>query len=362
MDRVIIHVDFDHFYAQCEETRKPTLRASPLVICVFSGRGTDSGAVATANYVARKYDVKSGISISLARRRLADVPDAAFLPVDFEFYDSISERAMNIMQGYADTFEYVGRDEAYLDITARSSAKYETARHIAQQIKNSIRSELGLTCSIGISSNKLVAKIASNYQKPDGLTLVEPKNIKGFLVPMNIRAIPGLGKKAESRLKSMGIKTCEDLQRSNVFSMIEIFGRKTGAYIHNAALGQDDTIVAERGANLQYSKITTLEHNSTDVTFIEKSIPELCAKVHAVVLENSRTFRTVGIHIIQSDLITKSRSITLRKPTTSLKELEHAAKNLLHEALESQRVLVRRIGIKVSELGQAEGQRSMDDY
>ncbi len=362
MDRVVIHVDFDHFYAQCEETRRPLLRTVPLVICVFSGRGTDSGAVATANYVARKYDVKSGISISLARRRLKDAPDAQFLPVDFGFYGSVSERAMAIMRKHADVFEYVGRDEAYLDITSRSSANYKTALHIAQQIKNEIRSELLLTCSIGISSNKLIAKIASDYQKPDGLTLVEPDDISDFLAPMSIRAIPGLGKKTEIRLKSMGIKTVADLRQHSVFSLVEMLGKKTGTYIYNAAQGCDEAPVAERAASLQYSKIATLGHDSTDVTFIEKSIPGLCAKVHAAILADSRTFRTVGIHVIQSDLVTKSRSVTLRSPTASLQELERAAKSLLYEALESQRIPVRRIGVKASELGEAGGQQSMDDY
>lgn len=362
VDRVVIHVDFDHFYAQCEETRKPSLRAAPLVVCVFSGRGSDSGAVATANYIAREYDVRSGISVSLARRRLADAPNAQFLPVDFAFYESISESAMGIMSGYADIFEYVGRDEAYLDITTKSSADYNTALHIAQQIKNGIRTELSLTCSIGISSNRLVAKIASAHQKPDGLTLVKPGDIEGFLSPMSIRAIPGLGKKTESLLMSMGIRTITDLRECSVFRLVEILGRKTGTYLHNAAIGRDDTAVSERAANLQYSKIATLEHNSTDAVFIRKSIPALCAKVHEAVLKDARTFRTVGVHIIQSDLVTKSRSVTLRKPTSSLSEMERAATDLLCNMLESQKTLVRRIGVKVSELGKSEGQCSMDDY
>lgn len=362
MDRIIIHVDFDYFYAQCEETRKSSLRAAPLVVCVFSGRGSDSGAVATANYAARKYNVKSGISIKLARHRLANVADAQFLPVDFEFYEAISKRAMNIMREHAEIFEYVSRDEAYLDITSMSSTNYKTASHIAQQIKNEIRKTLSLTCSIGISPNKLVSKIASDYQKPDGLTIVEPDKIKDFLDPLKIRDIPGLGKKTEESLMNLGFKTVADLRNCNVFTLIENFGRNTGTYLYRASKGIDDSIVAERGSNLQYSKIATLEHDSIDATFIEKSLPELCSKVHVAVLKDSRTFRTVGIHFIRSDMVTQSRSFTLRNPTSSLDELKRVANTLLHEALESQNILVRRVGVKVSELGDAKGQRNMDDY
>lgn len=362
MDRVIIHADFDHFYAQCEETRKSTLRAFPLVVGVFSGRTEDSGAVATANYVARKYGVSSGMSISLARRRLADVPNATFLPVDFAFYDGISEQAMEIMRSHADIFEYVGRDEAYLDITARASSNYDTALHIAQQIKNDIRTKLSLTCSVGISPNRLVSKIASGHQKPDGITLVRPNKIKDFLGPMKIRAIPGIGKKTEMYLKSIGIKTIEDLRERDVFVLVEALGRKTGTYMHNASLGQDETPVSERAPNVQYSKIGTLEHNSKDFGFISKSLPDLCLKVHSTLVSNARTFRTVGIQLINTDLTTMSRSVTLRKPTSSLDELERAAKELLADALVHKKTLVRRVGVRVSELGQATGQTNMDDY
>ena len=362
VDRIVLHVDFDHFYAQCEETRKPDLRAVPLVVCVFSGRGGDSGAVATANYVARKYGVKSGISISLARRRLADVSDAQFLPVDFEFYDGISTRAMSIMRKYADKFEYVGRDEAYLDITSKSSGSYRTAAHIAQQIKNDMRKHLLLTCSIGVSPNKLVSKIASNHKKPDGLTLVEPHKLRDFLSPLSVRNIPGLGKKTEKSLVAMSIETVADLSKCDVFVLIENFGRRVGTYLHNASVGRDDSPVTERAPNLQYSKIATLANNSTDATFIGKSLSDLCLQVHATATANSRTFRTVTIHLIQSDMVTKSRSLTLRSPSSSLEELERAASSLLCQALASQRIPVRRVGIKVSELGEAKGQSSMDDY
>ncbi|MBT6398023.1 MAG: DNA polymerase IV, partial [Nitrosopumilus sp.] len=209
LGRVIFHIDFDYFYAQCEEVRTPELKTKPVCVCVFSDRGGDSGAIATANYTARKYGVKSGIPISFAKKRLEQREDSVFLPVDFEYYSKITEKAMEIMKENADIFEYVGRDEAYLDVTKRVEEDFKKANHLAQQIKNTIREKLKLSCSIGVSPNKLISKIASDYQKPDGLTIVEPDKIEKFLEQLNIRVIPGIGKKTEQRFKEMNLETIQ---------------------------------------------------------------------------------------------------------------------------------------------------------
>ncbi|HZS72984.1 MAG TPA: DNA polymerase IV, partial [Candidatus Nitrosotalea sp.] len=137
-DRIIFHIDFDYFYAQCEEIRRPELKTRPVAVCVYSDRGGDSGAIATANYLARKYGVKSGMPIKFAKKKLEDVSEAVFLPTDFEYYTEISENAMNIIRNHADIFEYVGRDEAYLDVTNRTEHDFKKAAHLAQQLKNSL--------------------------------------------------------------------------------------------------------------------------------------------------------------------------------------------------------------------------------
>jgi DNA polymerase IV (archaeal DinB-like DNA polymerase) len=199
LSRVIFHVDFDYFFAQCEEIRDQSLKTKPVAVCIFSDRGGDSGAIATANYIARKYGVKSGMPIKFAKARLKDMPDAAFLPADFAYYSDISEQAMEIMKNSADMFEYVGKDEAYLDVSIRTEASFQKAAHLAQQLKNQIREKVKLTCSVGIAENKLVAKIASNFKKPDGLTVVEPTQTESFLGPLKISDIPGIGKVTEEK-------------------------------------------------------------------------------------------------------------------------------------------------------------------
>jgi DNA polymerase IV (DinB-like DNA polymerase) len=360
--RVVFHVDFDYFFAQCEEIRTPDLKSKPVCVCVFSDRGGDSGAIATANYIARKFGVKSGISISFAKKRLEERKDAIFLPVDFDYYLKISEKAMNIMKESADIFEYVGKDEAYLDVTNRVEGNFDKASHLAQQIKNSIRDKVKLSCSIGVSSNKLIAKIASDFRKPDGLTVVSPEKVEEFLEQLKIRAIPGIGKKIEEQFTQMNLETIKDLKKLDVFTLNKEFGRKHGTYIFNAARGIDNTPVKEREESIQYSKIVTLKKDSRDYDFLAENISELCKELHEVIQKNNRTFKSIGIQFIQSDLTNKTKSRMLKNPTSSLEELQKNAEQLLKEALEDQKNTVRRLGVKVSELSEIRGQSNITSY
>ena len=360
--RVVFHIDFDYFYAQCEEIRTPELKSKPVCVCVFSDRGGDSGAIATANYTARKFGVKSGLPIAFAKKRLEERSDSVFLPVDFDYYIEMSEKAMEIMKGFADIFEYVGKDEAYLDVTNRVESDFDKASHLAQQIKNSIREKTKLSCSIGISPNKLISKIASDYRKPDGLTIVPPEKIEEFLEPLKIRAIPGIGKKTEKKFTEMNLETIEELKKLDVFTLNKEFGRKSGTYIYNAIRGIDNEPVKEREPSIQFSKIMTLKKDSKDYEFLLESLLELCKEVHEVVKKNNRMFKSVGIHFVQSDLSNKSKSRMLKNPTMNLDELEKNAEQLLKEALENQESTIRRLGVKVSELSEVQGQSDITSY
>jgi len=360
--RVVFHIDFDYFYAQCEEIRSPELRTKPVCVCVFSDRGGDSGAIATANYTARKYGVKSGIPIVFAKKRLGERKDAVFLPVDFDYYFEISEKAMKIMENNADIFEYVGKDEAYLDVTKRVDGNFEKASHLAQQIKNSIRDEIKLSCSIGISPNKLISKIASDFKKPDGLTVVPPDRIVEFLEPLKIITIPGIGKKTNERFSEMSLETIRDLKKLDVFTLNKEFGRKSGTYMYNAVRGIDNEPVKEREARVQYSKITTLKKDSKEYQFLSENLMKLCKEVHNVVMKNNTMFKSIGIHFVQSDLSGKSKSRMLRNPTSNLEELQKNADQLLKEALENQTITIRRLGVKVAELSAVQGQSDITNY
>jgi len=362
LGRVVFHIDFDYFYAQCEEVRKPELKTKPVCVCVFSDRGGDSGAIATANYTARQFGVKSGIPITFAKKRLEQRKDAVFLPVDFEYYEKITEKAMKIMKDNADIFEYVGRDEAYLDVTKRVEEDFTKASHLAQQIKNLIRTELKLSCSIGVSSNKLISKIASDYQKPDGLTIVQHDKVEQFLAQLNIRVIPGIGKKTEQRFKEMKLETIEEIKKIDVFTLNKEFGRKNGTYIYNAIRGINDEPVKEKEESIQYSKIITLKKDSKEYEFLLENLYELCKQIQNIVKKNNKMFKSIGIHFVQSDLSNKSKSKMLRNSTNNLEELEKNVEQLLTDALEDQTMTIRRVGVKVSDLSEIKGQSDITNF
>ena len=360
--RVVFHIDFDYFFAQCEELRNPDLKTKPVAVCVFSDRGGDSGAIATANYIARNYGVKSGMPIRFAKKKLEDTHDAVFLPTDFDYYSEISQKAMDAIKEFADIFEYVGRDEAYLDVSIRTEGDFDRASHLAQQLKNAVRKSSKLSCTVGVSSNKLVAKIASGFQKPDGLTIVSPERIESFLDPLPIRTIPGIGKKTESVFTDMGLETISQLKNLDVFSLNSKFGRKIGAYIYNAARGIDNEPVSPRQEATQYSRIVTLKQDSKDYNFLAKDLEKLCEDIHSAIISDNITFKSIGIQFVQSDLSNKSKSRTLRNPTSSLDELKKTVMQLLREALEDQQLLVRRIGVRVSDLSKISGQDNITRY
>jgi len=278
-ERVVLHIDFDYFYAQCEETRSPQLKTKVVSVCIYSDRGNDSGAIATCNYIARKYGVKSGMPIKLAKQKLKDIPNTVFLPADFDFYANVSSNAMEIIKKFGDVFEYVGKDEAYLDVTEKTNSDFKKATHLSQQIKNEIREKTKLTCSIGVSPNKLIAKIASNYKKPDGLTIVTPEKSSRFLESLKIRDIPGIGKQTEKKFLEMHLETIVQVKELDIFTLNSKFGKKIASFIFNAVRGIDDNPVAQRSPTIQYSKISTLSKDSKEFGFLLENLKESCKRL-----------------------------------------------------------------------------------
>jgi DNA polymerase IV (archaeal DinB-like DNA polymerase) len=359
--RIVFHVDFDYFYAQCEEIRDSKIKGKCVAVCIFSDRGGDSGAIATANYNARNFGVKSGIPIMLAKNKLKE-QDSVFLPADFDYYSEVSSKAMEIIEKYADVFEYVGRDEAYLDVTKKTESDFHNAEHLAQQLKNEIRNSLKLTCSVGITPNKLLSKIASDYKKPDGLTTVKPEQIDEFLSVLKIREIPGIGKKTEGVFAQMNVNRIKELRKINIFDLNQMFGRKTGAYIFNSARGIDTGVVKPRAPTIQFSKITTLKKNSKEIEFLRENIEELCVQLNKMAIENNKMYRSIGIQFVNEDLSTKTKSRMLRNPGNNVIELKKVVNQLLEEAVMEQEMLVRRIGVRISEFSDVEGQSNITNY
>ncbi len=351
--RVVMLVDLDYFFAQCEELRNPDLKGKPVVIGMYSGRTSESGAVSTANYAARSLGVKSGMPLFLAKRKLENC-DAAFLPVDYDYYEQISDRLMEIFRRYADAFEQVGIDEAYLDVTFRVHGSFDEAKTLVQQMKADVKEQVGVTFSVGVAPNKLVAKIACDAQKPDGLTVVWPSELKTFLDPLPVDRLLGVGKKTSVKMADLGIKTIGDLAGSNVQRLVEVFGKTLGVYFYQAASGVDESPVEEAGEAESISRIATLKQNSRDLAFIAQTTDALSAEVVADLTKRDLTFKQVGIVAFLEDLTVRSRSETLDQPTKSLDILKEIVRELLRRFLDDTDKDVRRIGVKISTFSKTE--------
>jgi DNA polymerase IV (DinB-like DNA polymerase) len=362
ISRVVMHIDFDYFFAQVEERENPEIKNKPVVVCVYSGRGENTGAVSTANYMARKYGVKSGISITFAKKRLKNV-ESVFLPVNHNLYETVSERIMTIIRSYADRFEQVGVDEAFLAVSERVDGSFEKAERLASEIKKEIFAKEKITCSIGIGPNKLVAKIAAGKQKPDGLTVVKPEEVQQFLASLPVRELVGVGRKTEKALQKLGIETVEEIAAYCVDRLISVFGGTFGTFLHNAALGIDESPVEQRGQPESASRILTLKENTRDIAIMLKEIISLAKDVHSNVVEQGFGFRSVSVMAVMDDLTLRSRSKTFERPTTSLEIVEQTVEELLEHLLkEETERSVRRVGIRISHFVEEKGQKQLTDF
>jgi DNA polymerase IV (archaeal DinB-like DNA polymerase) len=346
-NRVVMLADFDYFFAQCEELRNPQIKDKPVVVGVYSGRTEESGAVSTSNYVARKYGVKSGLPLFQAKHKLEGT-DAVFFHVDHEYYDQISSRIMEIFRTYASSLEQVSVDEAYLDVTEQVEGSFEKAREYAQKIKADVKAQVGISFTIGVGPNKLIAKIACDSQKPDGLTIVKPEGAEAFLAPLPVDRLLGVGKKTTVRMEQMGIKTIGDLAKYDCQVLIEVFGKAMGIYFHNSANAVDNEPVVEQGEAESISRIGTLKQDTRDLAFILQKTDELTEDVFKDVTERGLSFKTVSIYMVMVDLSSKTRSVTLEQPAKDKETIKKNTKTLFDKYLAESTLEIRRVGVKVS--------------
>ena len=360
--RIVLHVDIDYFYAQVEERENPSLKDKPVVVCVYSGRTEDSGVVSTANYIARKLGVKSGTPITLAKRILKDNKDAYFVGIRKEYYETVSNTIMEILRGFADMFQQVSIDEAFLDVTHKVQEDFEKAADCANRVKQEVRSKERLTCSIGVGPNKLIAKMASDIKKPYGLTVVAPENVRSFLDPMSVGKLFLVGPKTEEKLNEIGIKTIGELSEVRVERLVDDFGERFGEYLYRASRGIDNVPVLEKEIT-QISRIATLKKNTRNVEEILPLVNSLATDVCRKCLDEKKNFKSISIIAIMEDLSIHTRMKTLEVATDSLGIMKSSAKELFESFLnKSQSVRVRRVGVKVSGLEAKTGQTSLIDF
>jgi DNA polymerase IV (DinB-like DNA polymerase) len=351
--RIIFHMDMDHFYTAVEEREHPEYKGKPVVVGADPKEGKGRGVVSTSNYEARRSGVRSGMPISRAWKLC---PEAIYLPPNFPLYIKVSKEIMQIAQKYADKFEPWGLDEAFLDVSARVK-DYAEAEAYAKQLKREIKEKENLTCSIGVGPNKLIAKVASDYQKPDGLTLVKEEEAEAFLAPLPVRKLLWVGRKTEAKLKKMGINTIGDLARYDPTVLTEAFG-VMGTQMHLMARGIDRSEVEARTEVKSISHETTFEEDTDDAEAVLKALDALAAEVSKEVTEQKLFFKTVTVKVRYENFETHTRSKTLPFITNRLKDLQKTARELLKAYLKPNRK-IRLIGVRVSSFVKGEKQKTL---
>ena len=323
------------------------------------------GAVSSCSYEARKYGVSSAMSLSKAKSLC---PDLILNPVDIPYYRGISEQVMNSIQEYADTLEQASIDEAFLDYTTRIQSQSPEA--YAAEIKKTIKEKCGgLSCSIGVTTTKSAAKIASDFEKPDGLTVVYPTELKKFLEPLEVGTVAGIGPKTQRALKEMDIQTLGQLAKADVQILKERFG-KNGYWMWKVANGTDDEIVAPRTDNVSLSTENTLDTYTRDKEKIQKHLDGLVDEIYQRVRGQGYLFKTVGIKLVRTNFSVETRVATFEDFRDDNESISSAIGKLLDKFdLSENRPPVRKIGLLVTHLVREEiikrkknAQRSLLDY
>lgn len=334
-----MHVDMDAFFASVEQLDAPQLRGKCLVV----GGSSPRGVVAAASYEARKYGIHSAMPMYKARQKCSDL---VIVPPRRKRYSELSHRIMAILGSFSPLVEPLSIDEAYADVTG-CSRLYGTADQIGVAVKTKIQEETRLTCSVGIAPNKFLAKIASDYHKPDGLTVIQPDQMAAFIETLPIGKVPGVGAKARQKLLAMGIETLGAVNHLDRRTLVRHFG-KFGHRLHQLARGIDDSPVSPDGPAKSVSSEITLEHNTRDRQILERHLLAQAQTVARQLRKHQVVARVVTLKIKTADFKRHTRSQTLARPVRSSDSLYRIAAALLASQTLSEPV--RLIGLAAAGL------------
>jgi len=342
--RKIVHVDMDAFYASVEQRDNPELRGKPVVV---AWRGNRS-VVCAASYEARRFGIRSAMPAMRAERLC---PEAVFIPPDFARYKAVSTAVRAIFERHTDRIEPLSLDEAYLDVT-ENKLQLPTATRVAKMIREQIREELHLTASAGVAPNKFLAKIASDWKKPNGLFVIQPHEVQSFLTPLPVGRIPGVGKVTESRMAAIGIATVGDLFAMRLAALEARFG-SYGLRLYQLARGIDfSPVVANRVSKSISAEDTFAE--DIPLTQTEPQIRGLAEKLWRSSRGNARAAKTVVLKLKTKEFHNLTRSLTLPAPPSSCEELAAIALGLRERVVAGPRQLFRLVGVGLSNFQSAE--------
>jgi DNA polymerase-4 len=342
--RKIVHIDMDAFYASVEQRDDPSLRGKPVVV---AWRGSRS-VVCAASYEARKFGVRSAMPAVRAERLC---PDAVFVPPDFMRYRAVSKQVREIFLRHTDLVEPLSLDEAYLDVT-HPKTDFASGTAVAKAIREQIADETKLTASAGVAPNKFLAKIASDWRKPNGLFVIRPHEVEAFLAPLPVSKIPGVGKVMDAKLQTLAIHTCADLRRHDVRELERRFGRY-GRRLAELAMGIDERRVDPDQPVQSISSEDTFEHDVT-LDDTEPMIRSLAAKTWAATRKTDRVGRTVVLKLKTSDFHILTRSHTPPVPPQSAEEFIAIAVGLRERVAMPERTRYRLVGVGMSNFRDAD--------
>jgi DNA polymerase-4 len=356
MTRTILHVDMDAFYASVEQRDHPELRGKPLIVGSDPKGGKGRGIVATCSYEARKFGVHSAQAISQAWRMC---PQGIYVQPDTDKYARASDRVMGVLLDFSDLVEQVSIDEAFLDVTG-SRRLFGDGVSIARKIKDRIRSEQGLTASVGVAANKYVAKVASDLEKPDGLVVVEPGREAEFLAPLPVSRLWGVGEKTAALLKDVGLQRIGQIAALERKYLVDRFG-KSGEHLWELSRGMDDRAVVPEEGYKSIGHETTFERDTEDERLLHDTLLWLTEKVAQRLRAHHTRARTIAIKFREEDFTTFTRRRTLPVAIDTSEKIFPQAWNLMRPLMR-RGVAVRLIGVYGSNLESEEtGQLSLFD-
>jgi DNA polymerase-4 len=336
--RKIVHIDMDAFYASVEQRDDPQLRGKPVVV---AWRGNRS-VVCAASYEARKFGVRSAMPAVRAERLC---PNAVFLPPDFPRYRAVSRQVREVFRRHTDLIEPLSLDEAYLDVTENKTG-LPTATQVARTIREQIRTELQLTASAGVAPNKFLAKIASDWKKPNGLFVIQPGEVDAFLLPLPLGRLPGVGKVTEEKLNGFHVHTIADLRRLDLPTLESRFGRY-GVRLYELARGIDESQVVPNRPTQSISAEDTFEHD-VPLTQTEPMIRKLAELTWIASRKESRIARTVVLKLKTAEFKILTRSHTPSSPPASCEELTAIALSLRERVTLGPQQRFRLVGVGLS--------------
>jgi DNA polymerase-4 len=338
--RRVLHLDMDAFFASVELLRRPDLRGKPVVI---GGRGDPNsrGVVSTATYEARKFGIRSAMPMRTAQRLC---PHAIFLPTDFESYRHWSGVFKDQMRAVSPVFESAGIDEAYLEVTEVPG----TSEAIGRDLKARVLDATGITCSLAIAPNKLLAKLGSELDKPDGLTILGFEDIPTRIWPLEVRKLQGVGPKSEEKLVALGYRTIGDIAAVPLEKLREHFGESYSQHLHDASNGRDERPVVTFREPKSRSAETTFDEDTKDWQALARVLARLAKRVADELREEGYRARTIGIKLRYEDFTRITRDRTLEAPTDDPLEIRRAAFECLGRVELQKRV--RLLGVKLSDL------------